>query len=74
MGYRWHDDAFRDAESRIEDLMLEVAELDEKLHEKEEEAETLSSLFLDCFFALRETSKVASDYFTATHPQVKRFV
>ena len=63
MGYRWHDDAFRAAESRIEDLMLEVADLDAQLIEKTERGDEAERLLVNCWWAFREIDQEAAEKF-----------
>ena len=63
MGYRWHDDALLAAESRIEDLMLEVEDLDSQLHEKAERGDEAERLLVNCWWAFREADQEAADKF-----------
>ena len=63
MGYRWHDDAFRAAQSRIEDLMLEVADLDSQLIEKTRRGDEAERLLVNCWFAFRDVDQEAAEKF-----------
>ena len=63
MGYRWHDDALCAAESRIEDLMLEVADLDSQLQEKAERGDEAERLLVNCWYEFRDVDQEAADRF-----------
>ena len=51
------------AESRIEDLMLEVADLDSQLYEKTKRGDEAERLLVNCWWAFREIDQEAADRF-----------
>ena len=56
-------DYLESAESRIEDLMLEVADLDSQLIEKTERGDEAERLLVNCWWAFREANEEAAEKF-----------
>ena len=58
----------------IDDLCVQRECIDKERIELQEEVDELSCLVVDLWYALKETSQVASDYFKAKNPKIKRYI